>query len=251
MALQSITNVNVDFYDKKYILINAKQDDRASRFLSVTCYNNGKICNINSNEHSSYIRYKKPDGYSVFNLCEINSEGKIIIELTEQMLASNGISYADLVIVDKGKAEINADTGEITAINSSSILSTMTFCIDVSNSAIDNSNIESTYEFNLLNTKLEEYWADFENVVKAAKSWAEGDTGIRENENIHNAKYWAEIAHRYVVGDISEKLVTGIKGETENSYRVGFVTLTANNVGAIPVADIATVDEMKNYLGIV
>lgn len=250
MTLQSITNVNVDFYDKKYILINAKQNDRASRFLSVTCYNNGEICNINSNEYSSYIRYKKPDGFSVFNFCEINSEGKIIVELTEQMLSSDGLSYADLVIVEKGNAEVDSETGEIIAINNSSILSTMTFCINVSESAANNSDIESTHEFNLLNTKLEEYWADFEEVVKTAKSWAEGNTGIRVDENIHNARYWAEIAHQYVVGDIDDKLVTGIKGEAENDYRVGFVTLTADNVGAIPITNIATVDEVNNFLGI-
>ena len=39
MSLQVTTNINVDFYDKKYILINAKQLDKNSRFLSVTCYN--------------------------------------------------------------------------------------------------------------------------------------------------------------------------------------------------------------------
>jgi hypothetical protein len=250
MNIQSITNINVDFYDKKYILINAKQYDRASRFLSVTCYNHGELCSINSKEHSAYIRYKKPDGYSVFNFCDINSDGKIIVELTEQMLVVDGISYADLVIVNKGNASVNTKTGEIVSIDGSSILSTMTFCIDVSESAVNNSDIESTHEFNLLNTKLEEYWADFEDIVTTAKSWAEGNTGIRTDEDIHNAKYWAEIAHQYVVGDIDDKLVVGVRGEAEDSYRVGYVILTPENIGAIPNNDIATVSEIKTYLGI-
>ena len=72
MALQTITDINVDFYDKKYILINAKQLDRKTRYLSVTCYNQGKLYPINAGEHSAYIRYKKSDEYGVFNLCEIN-----------------------------------------------------------------------------------------------------------------------------------------------------------------------------------
>ena len=67
MALQTITNINVDFYDKKYILINAKQYDRGSRFLSVTCYNQGILFPINAGEHSAYVRYKKSDNNSVFN----------------------------------------------------------------------------------------------------------------------------------------------------------------------------------------
>ena len=155
MALQTIKEINVDFYDKKYILINAKQFDKNSRYILVTCYNHGVIYPINSGEHSAYIRYKKSDNYSVFNFCEIDRKGKIKVELTEQMLAASGICYADLVIVNKGDANINIDNGDIINIDNASILSTMTFCIDVSETAADNSNIESTYEFNAFNKAIE------------------------------------------------------------------------------------------------
>lgn len=191
MSLQSITNLNVDFYDKKYILVNAKQLDKSSRFLSVTCYNRGELYPIYSGEHAAYIRYKKPDGYSVFNFCEINNKGKILVELTEQMLAVDGICYADLVIVNKGEATVDVDTGEIIVIDDASVLSTMTFCIDVSETAVANSEIESSYEYSGLNSTLEKYWADFENVMKTSKSWAVGATGIRDGENTDNAKYYA------------------------------------------------------------
>lgn len=191
MNLQSITNFNIDFYDKKYVLINAKQFDKHSRFLSITCYNHGDIYPLYSGEHAAYIRYKKPDGYSVFNFCEINNKGKIIIELTEQMIAVDGICYADLVIVNKGEANVNADTGEIVAVDNATVLSTMTFCIDVSESAVKNSEIESSYEYSGLNSTLERYWADFEDVMKTSKSWAVGGTNIRYGENTDNAKYYA------------------------------------------------------------
>lgn len=191
MALQTTIDINVDFYDKKYILINAKQNDKNSRFLSVTCYNHGVLYPVNSSEHAAYIRYKKPDEHSVFNFCEINRYGKIIVELTEQMLVVDGIGYADLVIINKGSAKVEADTGKI-VVEDSGILSTMTFCIDVSETAVENSDLESKYEFNLLNTKLEEYWADYEEVVQTAKSWAVGNTGIRDGENTDNAKYYAQ-----------------------------------------------------------
>lgn len=201
MALKTTIDLNVDFYDKKYILINAKQLDKSSRFLSVTCYNHGNIFPINGGEHSAYIRYKKPDGYSVFNLCEINNKGKIIVELTEQMLACDGICYADLIIVEKGKAEVNVETGEIVGINNTGILSTMTFCIDVSEAAVANSEIESSYEYDGLNSTLEGYWADFEDVMKTAKSYSEGYTGIREGENTDNAKYYYRLSKSYAVGN--------------------------------------------------
>ena len=44
--------------------------------------------------------------------------------------------------------------------------------------------------------------------------------------------------------------VTGVKGDKETVYRKGNVNLTAENIGAIPSVDIATVDEIKVYLGI-
>lgn len=189
--LQTTTNINVDFYDKRYTLINAKQLDKNSRFLSVTCYNHGELYPINNGEHAAYVRYRKADNYGVFNNCDINNKGKIIIKLTEQMLAANGICYADLVIINRGEANIDPNTGEIDEIiENASILSTMTFCIDVNEVSVTNSEIESTYEFTLLNSTLEKYWADFEDVMKTSKSWAVGNTGIRNGENTDNAEYY-------------------------------------------------------------
>lgn len=175
MSLQVTTNINVDFYDKKYILINAKQLDKNSRFLSVTCYNHGDVYPINAGEHSAYIRYRKADDYGVFNFCKIDNKGKILIELTEQMLSSDGICYADLVIVNKGSANVDAETGEIITIDNASVLSTMTFCIDVSEVAIANSEIESSYEFDGLNTALQKAEAEYAEVIQLSRSYAIGD----------------------------------------------------------------------------
>lgn len=193
--LRTTIDINVDFYDKKYILINAKQNDKNSRFLSVTCYNHGVLYPINSGEHSAYIRYKKADEHSVFNFCEINNKGKIIVELTAQMLAVDGIGYADLVIVNKGDAKVNSDTGEITVIEDGSVLSTMTFCIDVSETAVVNSEIESSDEYHGLSELLIKAEADYENVILSAKSWAVGGTDIegrKDIEDTDNAKYYAQ-----------------------------------------------------------
>ncbi len=252
MALTTTMNINVDFYDKKYILINAKQLDKNSRFLSVTCYNHGKPFTLSA-AHSAYIRYKKADEHSVFNVCTIN-RGKVIVELTEQMLAVDGICSADLVIVEGGNAVVDPDTGVITSIEGSSILSTMTFHIDVSETAVDDSDIESNYEFNILNETLDKYEANYQNVVKTARSWAEGGTGIRDGEDEHNAKYYAELALKNAYG--GDSIVTGIRGANEYDasgnpqFRNGQVTISAYNVGAVPTADIATVSEVTEYLGI-
>ena len=191
MAVQVTTNINVDFYNKKYIMVNAKQHDDRSRLIAIACYNNGSPFNLDANEHTAYIRYKKADEYNVFNICRINEKGEALVELTEQMLAVDGICYVDLIIVNKGKALVDVDTGEVITIDDSPILSTMAFCVNVYQSSVDNSLIESSYEYNALNELLISATASYQEVVQLAKSYAVGNSGgIRENEDIDNSKYY-------------------------------------------------------------
>lgn len=192
MALQTITDLSVDFYDKRYIVINAKQLDKNSRYLSITCLNRGEVFHINSGEHSAYVRYRKSDDYAVFNSCDINQKGKVIVELTEQMLASDGLCVVDLMIVNKGGAKVDAITGEIIAIDNASILSSMVFHIDVHETAVEHADIESSYEYDGLNVALEKAEAEYTEVMKTSKSWAVGGTGIRSGEDTDNSKYYAK-----------------------------------------------------------
>lgn len=202
MALQTTININVDFYDKKYIMINAKQYDDCSRWIAITCYNEGNLFNLSANKHSVYIRYKKADGYGVLNACRINHKGEVLVELTEQMLAAEGICYVDLIVVNKGSAIVNIDTGEITTIDGATILSTMAFCINVYEAAFDNSLVESSYEYDALNNALQKVEADYSEVIQISKSYAMGDAnGIRENEDFDNSKYYSQLSKSYAVGD--------------------------------------------------
>jgi len=274
----------------------------------------------------------------VFNFCEINYTGEILITLTEQMLAAGGICCADLVIVNKGNAKVDTVTGEIIAIDNSSVISTIPFYINVIETAVENSDIESSYEYNGLNTLIEKAEAEYSEVIRLTKSYAIGDAGgIRENENIDNSKYYCELASSskesaeesklkaeyyctkskeildslnsvfvpmgtvefsqlgsllrngqvkagylynisndfttdstfregsgisyatgtnvYYTADgywdcLAGATVVGIKGDTESSYRKGNVNITAANVGAIALSDVATIEEVKSYLGI-
>lgn len=193
MAIQSFTNINVDFYDKKYILVNAKQLDKKSRFLLVACHDHGQFVSLNKGSHSAYIRYKKADDYGVFNFCNITNEGKIQVELTEQMLSSEGLCYAELVIVNRGGADVDTETGEIVNIDNTFVLSTMTFCIDVSEVVINNSDIESSYEYDGLNVALERAEAEYAKVSQLSRSYAIGNAGkIRADEDTNNSKYFSE-----------------------------------------------------------
>lgn len=194
MALQTTMNINVDFHDNKYIMFNAKQYDTNSRLIAITCYDQGDIYTLNASKHSAYIKYRKPDGYNVFSFCKINYKGEVIVELTQQMLAVGGICYAELVVINKGDAQVNATTGEIITIDNPPIFSTMAFCVNVYETVVDNSLVESSNSFDALNDLMQRAEADYTEVILTSKSYAKGSTGIREGEDTDNAKYYSEQA---------------------------------------------------------
>lgn len=216
MSLQITTNINVDFCDNEYIMINAKQYDSSSRWISITCYNEGKLYNLNASKHAAYIKYRKADGNGILNSCAINYKGEVLVELTEQMLSVDGTCYAELTIVNKGSAMVNFNTGEIIAVDNTPILSTMAFCVNVYEASVDNSLIESVYEYepNTLNQLLEEANANYSEVYLSAKSWAVGHTGIRDGENTNNSEYWSEQSKSWAVGDTDER-----SGEDTNNSK--------------------------------
>ena len=199
MSLKAIKQINIDFHDSKYISINAKQYDRRSRFVLATCYNNGIIFPLDNTSHRAYIRYRKADDLGVFNSCKITNDGKILIELTEQMIAVVGKCYADLVILENNPIEIVENTGELIVDESDSILSSMILCVNVIETAFDNTEIESSYEYNALNELLIKATEDYSYVMKACKISEENaklsETNAKESED--NAEVSEKNAKRY------------------------------------------------------
>lgn len=176
MGIQLYRDINVDFQDSRYILINAKQHDSKSRFIRMTCTNLNQKVSLNPDDYSAFIRYRKPDGYGAFNKCIISTTGEIIFELTEQMLSTVGTSYADLIIMDIAKSDINNDLTIISADgriieNNSFIASTMTFYINILEKPLDDWEITSTNEFSALNDLLLKATKDYEYIVQTTKEY--------------------------------------------------------------------------------
>lgn len=192
MVLKVIKQINVDFQYSKYISVNAKRYDKESRFVLVTCYNHGDIFPIDNISNYAFIRYKKSDDLYVFNSCEITNDGKVLVELTEQMLAVYGKCVADLVIVHnepvsnpesvEGESILTKD-GELVIINEHSIISTMSFYINVIDNSYDNIELESSYEYNALNDLLIKATTDYAYVIDACKK---SEVNAKESED--NAK---------------------------------------------------------------
>lgn len=147
MALQTTKKISLDFYNNNIITINAKQLDSESRYLDITCTDHGKKIVIDSGEVSAYVRFKKPDGFYVFNEATITDDGTVLIELTNQMLAVSGKGIADILLVDiETTVENLSDLTSIYELESS-VLSTMTFYVNILATAVNHSDIESADEF--------------------------------------------------------------------------------------------------------
>lgn len=255
MALEIVKNINIDFYDSKYTMVNAKQYDDVSRWIAITCYNQGSLFNISASKHSAYVKYRKADGYGVLNYCRINNKGEILVELTEQMLAADGICYVDLVVVNKGSVMVNVDTGEIITIDDSPILSTMAFCVNVYETTVDNSEIESSYEYDALNEMLKKAEADYTEVMKLSKSYAVGNAGgIRDGEDSDNAKYYCEEAAGY-----AEQTATNASDAAESARQVAESVSNIENIingletgfipmGTISFSELATAAKATGYV---
>lgn len=182
MDLQVTKQINIDVSNHKYISLDAKQYDRNLRYILITCYREGELLPINKNTCFASIRYRKPDEYGVFNSCEITQDGKILVELTEQMLAVAGTCYADVVIhknveliTDIGTTIVNVDDKDLELLkledlHNNEIISTMTFIVYVHEAAFDNKEVESSYEYNKLNDLIAKAENTYVNVMNSCNS---------------------------------------------------------------------------------
>ena len=185
-----IKQINVDFHNTRYIQVNAKQLDDLSRFILVSCYNQGDFYPIDNTYNYAYVRYRKADDLNVFNCCDITEDGKVLIELTKQMLAYDGRCYADLVIVHNEPIpvdDIKVNNGTLLTNENTSIVSTMLFCVNVIETSLDNEDIESSDEFGALNDLLIKATTDYEYVMAASKISEENAKVSEENAKISEA----------------------------------------------------------------
>ena len=140
--------------------VYAKQNDKGTRFVEAALLDNGAPYTIESGT-TARIRILKPDNTAVYNIATISSN-IVTAELTSQALAAYGIAIA----------EIGLFKGE-------QILSTFTFYIRIERSAVDDSAIESTDEF----TVLEQAIRDAGTATTSATSAASAANTAASNAN--------------------------------------------------------------------
>lgn len=179
MSIQQTTaKITLDLYTKNVVSVNAKQYDNQTRYIEISCVENGIVFTVDKSIMSAFIRFKKPDDNGVFNEVEITSDGKLKIELTEQMLSASGRAIADVFLLRKvfTSEEKPTNIDDIYKVNAP-IISIMDFYINITPTALDHSQIESSYEFNALTNALAQI--DYNN-----KKVVELDKTLTANEDV-------------------------------------------------------------------
>lgn len=178
MRQQTTAKITLDLYTKNVVSVNAKQYDNQTRYVEIACVENGIVFTVDKLTMSAFIRFKKPDDNGVFNEVEVTSDGKLKIELTEQMLAAPGRAIADIFLLRKvfTSEEKPTNIDDIYKVNAP-IISIMDFYINITPTALNHSQIESSYEFNALTNALAQI--DFNN-----KKVVELDKTLTANEDV-------------------------------------------------------------------
>lgn len=155
MIYTTTNNISLDFYNNNMVIVNAKQYDTASRNIVVTCTDSGKTVQLDWTTMSAYTRCTKPDGNYILNKAAINPSGQVQIPLTQQMLAAVGKVTVDVMIFATNNIKIDnlSDLDDINSLyrqKEVTVISTMTFYINVVETAANLPAISSSYEYNAL-----------------------------------------------------------------------------------------------------
>ena len=179
--ISSIKDITVDLANSGLYQdnISVMQGDNNTRFLRVTVLNNGSYVDLTNTY--PVLRGTKKDGTTIFNKCTIDN-GKIIVELTQQILMIAGIGRYEIALYAEdpnptetiGTPPLEENVGEEDASEEENegvtVISAFPFQINVIASSFDAKEMESTNEWTVLNDALEklpelEDFEDFEEKV--------------------------------------------------------------------------------------
>lgn len=134
--MQTTTQIKLDLaLNAAPPTVNAKQNDKGTRFVAVALFESGSAYTIESGT-TARIRVLKPDNTAVYNEATV-SGNTVTAELTSQALAVDGVAIA-----------------EIGLYKNEQILTTFIFYVNIVRSAISDSEIESRDEFTVLETAI-------------------------------------------------------------------------------------------------
>ena len=132
----NITTITVDLATtNNFGIVKAVQGDMSTRFVHITLLDNQ--VEYDFTDIYPVLRGTKPDGTTIFNECTVSEENKIIVELTEQILAEPGMSTYEIALY-----AVPADLTE-----EKQVITSFPFTLFVNKAAFDPRAVTSTDEF--------------------------------------------------------------------------------------------------------
>ena len=157
--------ISVDFLNHSYHTVQSKQLDN-SRYLICTLTENGIPRGVKPDEIAR-LRLEKPDKTYVYNECETIEDGRILVTLTEQILAVNGKAQCDIQLT-------SAD---------GIIYSTKNFIIHIDSTPYPLDAIKSSDEFDALNDIIAREGERIKIVEELEQTVTENEAVRNENEH--------------------------------------------------------------------
>lgn len=171
-----ITRIDIDAgAERKNYLVEAKQGDKATRFVSVLIVEDGKEYAPPA-DADLLANFQKPDGKFAYNAAKIDEGNRILVELTNQVLAVPGEAVCEV---------------EIRAKDSSQVLTSCAFTVKVGRSNRNEAAILSSNEMTAFDTKWAEINADMEEWATVERLRVEAE---QNRVNAENARVNAETA---------------------------------------------------------
>ena len=184
--------------NNNFIQIPAMQGDGYGvRYAELELIQNGVPYVVNPSEVYVDIMGTKPDTKEIWNICDVTSEGYILAELTQQMLAVPGRGDYCINIISK---ENNRQ------------LKSFPFIVITTKAPYDPKYIESSDEFQRLIAAIEEAGSSAEEAEEAARQAKVSETNAKASEvaskasevaakeSEEHAEDWSDMSKSYAVG---------------------------------------------------
>lgn len=198
-----ITRIDIDAgAERKNYLVQAKQGDKATRFVSVLIVEDGKEYAPPA-DADLIANFQKPDGKFAYNAAKIDDGNRILVELTNQVLAAPGEVICEV---------------EIRAKDSSQVLTSCTFTVKVGRSNRNENAILSSNEMTAFDTKWATLNSSMEEYATAERLRAEAE---QNRVNAENARVNAETARENAESARNNAETSRTKAETARQTAEG------------------------------
>ena len=175
MSIENVQKITLDFCRKNIQSVSVKQYDKNTRYLIVTCTENGKLVKLDKSSMTCRVKVLTPDDRASLDTCTILDDGTVKVPLTENVLFSSGVANAELMI---------------TSSDENKRIGTMKFRVIIDSSVYGDERVISSDEFSALTELFEKADKDYTSVITEAKKSADAakvsETNAKKSET--NAK---------------------------------------------------------------